>query len=456
MKSIFFKLFMLINLTVYAQFQENIIETDPYHVNSIILADIDNDSDNDIIVSGGENNQLKWLENTDGLGNFNIVHGIMEYNFPLIGKEIAISDIDSDNDADILVSTSEQDCGEIRTFRNTDGLGNFEGFTSSMSTCGLQSEIEVGDIDGDNYFDWASSVSASQFNEAKFSWFKNNGDGIVTEQVIDDSYVRSFRLIDIDNDNDLDFAGFNLYTPNNSQVFWYENTDGLGNYEKNPINNNPNLNYYSKLIIADLDHDNDFDIITAYDNILSWHKNDGLGNFGPETIIHNNSFTKRNILAIDLDSDGFVDIVSTGDNNLVNYYKNDGLGNFTRLIIIDNMYRTNSPLFAEDVNGDNKIDIIASSSENGKIAWYKNSGVLSANQNSALDFTIYPNPSKNIININSKTDISHIKIYNPLGISVLYIKNTTKIDISNLSTGIYFIEVIDIDGSTGLKKIIKE
>jgi hypothetical protein len=352
----------LFSLTTNAQFQENVIESVNYNVNSLALADIDNDNDNDLIVSGGTDNQLRWFENSNGIGNFNIPHGIIEYPFSW-GGLISVDDIDSDNDIDILITTSEQDCGEIRTFKNTDSLGDFESFSSSMSTCGLQSPIAMGDIDGDNDNDWVSSVSASQLNDAKVSWFKNNGNGIVTEQIIEDLYLRSFQLVDIDNDNDNDLVGFNLYYPSQQQLFWYENTDSSGNYSiKHTIQINTNLDYYSKVIAADLDNDSDIDIIIAYDNIISWYENDGQGNFSPENIINNDNFTKRNILSVDLDTDGNLDIISTGDNNSIIYYRNNGQGNFNTITIIENLYQINSPIFAIDISGDNKLDIIEVSS----------------------------------------------------------------------------------------------
>ena len=75
--------------------------------------------------------------------------------------------------------------------------------------------------------------------------------------------------------------------------------------------------------------------------------------------------------------------------------------------------------------------------------------------------TISPNPSLNYIQINSEeTKIKAVNIYNIIGKQVLKIENlnTNKFtyDVNKLKTGIYFIEIIDINNNKILKKLMKE
>jgi len=81
---------------------------------------------------------------------------------------------------------------------------------------------------------------------------------------------------------------------------------------------------------------------------------------------------------------------------------------------------------------------------------------LAVNENSLLDFSVYPTPTENILNITSKTKITKIEIYSKLG--QLILKNTTenKINISNLTQGLYFVKVEDVNGNFGVKKIVKK
>ncbi|MCX7985967.1 MAG: T9SS type A sorting domain-containing protein [Bacteroidales bacterium] len=59
------------------------------------------------------------------------------------------------------------------------------------------------------------------------------------------------------------------------------------------------------------------------------------------------------------------------------------------------------------------------------------------------NFTIYPNPASNYINIisNNIKEINKIEVYNINGVLVLTSTNTKNINISNLENGVYFIRV---------------
>lgn len=75
-------------------------------------------------------------------------------------------------------------------------------------------------------------------------------------------------------------------------------------------------------------------------------------------------------------------------------------------------------------------------------------------------FKLYPNPVHDVLNINSKEniEISSISIYNTLGQLVLVIPNAQNIktvDVSNLSSGNYFIK-INSDKGTSNTKFIKQ
>jgi hypothetical protein len=61
-----------------------------------------------------------------------------------------------------------------------------------------------------------------------------------------------------------------------------------------------------------------------------------------------------------------------------------------------------------------------------------------------IDFTYYPNPAKDAVNIVSKTEITSIEVYNVAG-QILYSSKSnaleTKVDISAYSTGTYFFKL---------------
>lgn len=133
------------------------------------------------------------------------------------------------------------------------------------------------------------------------------------------------------------------------------------------------------------------------------------------------------------------------ETNIVSDFVTTGLDD-PRYLAIDklgNMYVTNS--------GSESIVKIYDESllpVTGVMSLYENIGVL--------DFLIYPIPSEKVLNIDLNTEIYKIEVYNNLGQLVLNNISVNTIDISLLNPGLYFVKVEDVNGNSGLKKIIKE
>jgi hypothetical protein len=69
---------------------------------------------------------------------------------------------------------------------------------------------------------------------------------------------------------------------------------------------------------------------------------------------------------------------------------------------------------------------------------------------------IYPNPASDIIHISSSIEIEQIKMFDVLGKEVLSTNKTLQIKINHLQSGIYFLKIFGIEGSSATKKIIIE
>ncbi|WP_438988680.1 T9SS type A sorting domain-containing protein [Polaribacter sp.] len=82
----------------------------------------------------------------------------------------------------------------------------------------------------------------------------------------------------------------------------------------------------------------------------------------------------------------------------------------------------------------------------------------SVKDNNNFDFTLFPNPVKDIFYYNSEEKLAAIKIYNLLGKEVLKVNEPSqnKIDISNLSKGIYILKLEAYNGGTAVRKIMKQ
>ncbi len=68
---------------------------------------------------------------------------------------------------------------------------------------------------------------------------------------------------------------------------------------------------------------------------------------------------------------------------------------------------------------------------------------------------IYPNPTKNILNINTDKIITNIKIFDNLGKEILNINTpTNQIILPDIPNGVYYIK-IEIESNTIVNKLIK-
>lgn len=79
---------------------------------------------------------------------------------------------------------------------------------------------------------------------------------------------------------------------------------------------------------------------------------------------------------------------------------------------------------------------------------------LGINEFGQLAFHLAPNPVNEKLQILSNEDIQEIRVINYLGQEIEVYYNTKEVDVSKLSSGIYFIEVIN-NGMKGVERFIK-
>lgn len=68
---------------------------------------------------------------------------------------------------------------------------------------------------------------------------------------------------------------------------------------------------------------------------------------------------------------------------------------------------------------------------------------------------IYPNPTKDILNIETESAISKVEIHTLLGKEILK-KESKNIDVSTLPQGLYFIKITSSEGIETIKRFIKQ
>lgn len=81
--------------------------------------------------------------------------------------------------------------------------------------------------------------------------------------------------------------------------------------------------------------------------------------------------------------------------------------------------------------------------------------ILSTESFAKIEFQIYPNPATDNLYIKTISEISNYSIFNSLGQKTVSAINNNKIDVSNLSSGVYIIKVETSQGSSTQKFVKK-
>lgn len=71
------------------------------------------------------------------------------------------------------------------------------------------------------------------------------------------------------------------------------------------------------------------------------------------------------------------------------------------------------------------------------------------------EFKIYPNPTSNVLNVKMNESFNKAEIFNIQGQKVLE-SNTKNLNVSNLSSGLYLIQIEATNGVTQTKRFIKQ
>jgi hypothetical protein len=82
--------------------------------------------------------------------------------------------------------------------------------------------------------------------------------------------------------------------------------------------------------------------------------------------------------------------------------------------------------------------------------------IIKTNDFSTLAWKVYPNPTKNMLQIEADFDISLAQIFDIGGREVLRSENTNQIDVSLLTEGVYILKIFDKNGRFETKKFVKE
>ncbi|NRD23805.1 BspA family leucine-rich repeat surface protein [Winogradskyella litoriviva] len=170
---------------------------------SVDFADVDGDSDLDVLISGivAANQRSTKLYTNDGSGNFSLVSGT-----PFIGlsnSSVNFADIDNDGDQDVFMTGSSNTANFTDLFIN-DGLGNFNHYTPDSFLNVGSGESAIADVDGDGNLDILMTGSNAGQNTILYSQDCYGFFTEVTGLPFVNTIYSSVNFVDIENDGDLD------------------------------------------------------------------------------------------------------------------------------------------------------------------------------------------------------------------------------------------------------------
>ncbi|WP_081964995.1 FG-GAP-like repeat-containing protein [Dokdonia donghaensis] len=211
----------------------------------IAIFDADNDTDNDVLITGGgnSNNRVSELYFNNGDGTF------IESSNSLTGSissSVAVADIDSDNDFDIIISGLSLVNGlqePSTTLYINNGMGEYTASTQSFINVG-RGNVVFEDIDNDQDLDIFIS-GVDEDDAIIYSFYLNDGLGVYAPFV--DSNILAVRegsldFADVNGDGTQDIAITGRSSENIESSRLYINQEMLGvvNVESNALSVYPN------------------------------------------------------------------------------------------------------------------------------------------------------------------------------------------------------------------------
>ncbi|MEW5986607.1 MAG: FG-GAP-like repeat-containing protein [Chloroflexota bacterium] len=332
------------------------------------LADMDSDSDLDVLAVAYTGDDLSWWENTAGDGTVWSEHVVADNYDGAHGVQAA--DIDGDGDLDVIGAADLAD--DVTWWENTNGSATaWESRTIDGDLDGART-VYAADVEGDGDLD----VVAGGYNADDVIWYDNTaGDGSGwIKRTINDAFdgVHSVTAADVDGDGDMDvLAAANLA----DDVAWWENVNGNGlTWTLHTISSF--FDGARQVRAVDLDADGDVDVLAAgYDaDDVTWWENDlGDGLTWTTQTIDGAFDGAIAVYPADVDDDGDLDVLAGALNaDDVTWWENlVGSGDAWSEHLVTDFFDGVRWVAAADLDGDNDTDIVAVAENVDEVAWWE-------------------------------------------------------------------------------------
>jgi hypothetical protein len=349
----------------------------PVHLSSgslpqtVLIADVNHDGNNDILIANGNNKLSVYLG--DGKGHFVAAKG-SPFKAGPSPNDLAIGDFNGDNNPDVAIANHGE---KLVTILSGDGKGGFSFAPGSPFTVPSNPHphgIAAADFNGDGIVD----LAVDSWGENRVLVMVGNGDGTFrrpgTKFIVGEAPYQRLRAADLNGDGHPDLITSNWEGSSVSVLLG----DGKGNFRLAGGKNIPVPASPFGVAIGDFNGDRRLDIAVCHysghgpdrsKNGLSVLYGNGAGEF---TLANGSPFAighyPASIVAGDINGDGITDIaIPNHEDNTVTIY----LGGTNGI-----RQATGSPFPAGrgpkcvaigDLNGDSKPDLVVSNEQDDDI-----------------------------------------------------------------------------------------
>jgi gliding motility-associated-like protein len=326
-------------------------------VEDIVAANLDNDSDIDIITGGA-------YTLNDGTGSFGT-----RVILPQTGNEYTVGDINKDGKPDIIANDNNQNTANARILLG-DGVGNFN-LLAKVETNAYFLGVEIVDTNNDSNLDivgvgsWGGVPYADVLLGDATGYFSN-----APTKYPSLTDPRDIVKGDFNEDGQIDIA---LCHSIGSTVTIYLG-QGNGKFAKTGTNHATG-SFPTQIITIDYNKDNHLDLVTYNQSSSSVTVLTGAGN-GSFSLFANLSVTSTvtgRMTTADFNNDTNPDLVVSGyTSKVINYLSGTGSG-FNASVTIPTSADV-IEIKAADFNGDGKVDIVADLSNISKFVLFLGNG----------------------------------------------------------------------------------
>jgi hypothetical protein len=345
-------------------------------------ADLDGDGDVDVLTASFFGNQdFRWHENTDGVGDTWVLHTIDDTrSTPFMAMA---ADADGDGDLDVFATSVNDD--SVLVYENLTIHRSATYPTKAEVADGFSTieDVALGDIDYDGRLDVVSASSG----DGRIAWYGNSdvkGVGWTGSTISTGASIAvSVDVGDIDNDGAADVVSATRTA--GGLIQWYQNVDGLGgSWQAKTVTSSFELANFVKL--ADMNRDGLLDVVATARVVdavigngeIAWFENPGAGSTWTKHSAGLNLLS-AGAAAGDIDGDGDMDIASAAAGaisgvNAISFHRNtdsDGGGTTWSVVAVGDMDGASS-VDVGDFDQDGDLDIIASGSGGNSVSCYIN------------------------------------------------------------------------------------